>query len=973
MDKSLTALCEALKKILGHLKPQANPISFILMTGKMNQGITTLLKQSNLTLYPVDSESARFFYNQNGVILELGESWLNQTENLIAYTLKQLNRCSKNVQISGLIQCIDASELLLAEPVQLIELCKAHAQLLVRFSEGLGYAIDTAILITKLDALAGFSDFFQADHPTELVKPLGFSLDFTTQKNKLIDNFRQQFDQMLEVLGQQIISKLHPARSTVKRTLIREFPLQLASLRVPLQSLLQNLPLHLFRVQAIYFTSAEQGGLSVDHLNKKIQDDYALTIQDRFPQSHNYRAYFIEGALKAVQEQTKRYIPKVSSGQKWFIGAAAGCVALSLVGIAHKHIKTARLLDEASKELLTYEALYGQSKDQTPALYHLSLATTKLEQISTGLLTVPVIEQLKNQIERNNKHRLFDNFIPEILATLEQIIADPARNQIARYEALKVYLMLGDSEHYSEPVVISWFNQYWQENKERKNIDKQMLLLKNALKQPLQPLPLNPQIVSDVRNYLNALPATYLYYSLAKNNFSEEKQKIVIEGFDLPIKELPKYYTKEGFQEEISHLPKIAAQLQNENWVLARQDLDNLPTLLEEAYCFEYVTWWQNFIRRTKLQHYLNYQQARLLTQNLYQNNSFSRLIELIQQQTAPELNDTTNHFNEKIANKFTNLNLVSASATKELNQNINELEKFLTTLSLVPDQSRTVFELTKSRFQGASQSDPLSIMYNRARQLPEPISGWAKQLADDTWYIFINESRNYLNKQWQETVFREYETTIANRYPLDPSQGREVNLTDFNHFFAPLGTLNVFTNNYLKPFLDTSIPQWQPKELNGYVLPISNDITNELIRANVISNMFFPDNTDTSRIEFSLQKINLDPVVANLELIIGQNKLKDDQNSESYTQFSWPQNNAKLTLYSIEGNHYEIEETGPWAFFKMLQKVNVLVDSNDSSSLEILFEVNGNSGRYVLKTQNQINPFSPGILTGFVLKRDLA
>src|SRR5690606_23752082 len=112
---------------------------------------------------------------------------------------------------------------------------------------------------------------------------------------------------------------------------------------------------------------------------------------------------------------------------------------------------------------------------------------------------------------------------------------------------------------------------------------------------------------------------------------------------------------------------------------------------------------------------------------------------------------------------------------------------------------------------------------------------------------------------------------------------------------------------------------------------------------------------------------------VSNLQLTIGETSLSDNQNSESDTEFTWPQRGAKLSLNSIEGNHYELEESGTWAFFKMLQKVNVLVDSNDSSSLQILFEVNGNSGRYLLKTQNQINPFSPGILTGFSLKKDIA
>ena len=106
---------------------------------------------------------------------------------------------------------------------------------------------------------------------------------------------------------------------------------------------------------------------------------------------------------------------------------------------------------------------------------------------------------------------------------------------------------------------------------------------------------------------------------------------------------------------------------------------------------------------------------------------------------------------------------------------------------------------------------------------------------------------------------------------------------------------------------------------------------------------------------------------------MIGNITLDDNQSSDSDVYFNWPSFDAKLSLTSIDGNHYELDEAGPWAFFKMLQKVNVMVDNDDSSSLQILFEVNGNSGRYLLKTQNQINPFSPGILAGFNLNEDLA
>jgi len=82
----------------------------------------------------------------------------------------------------------------------------------------------------------------------------------------------------------------------------------------------------------------------------------------------------------------------------------------------------------------------------------------------------------------------------------------------------------------------------------------------------------------------------------------------------------------------------------------------------------------------------------------------------------------------------------------RNLTTNILELEKFVTTLSVVNDQGRTAFTLAKARFMGDTLSNPLSSLYNRAQQLPEPVSQWAKQIADDTWFILINDSRTYIN-----------------------------------------------------------------------------------------------------------------------------------------------------------------------------------------------------------------------------------
>jgi intracellular multiplication protein IcmF len=966
MDKSLQALRSAVKKIIWQLKPQTNALSFLVLTGKVNQGKTTLLRQSQLQHLTIDAElSAEIYYNQHGLIIELGEAWLTQSKILLQQTLKQLNRCHRTVKISGLILCIDLNELLIPDPIEFAAQAKSHGQLLQRFGISLGYRVDAAIIFTKLDALAGFCEFFQYEHAANLQKPLGFSLYTANQQNRLLDAYKAQFDHLAEMLGQQVIHKMHPARSSLKRTLIREFPLQLASLRTPIQAVIQNIPPRLFRLDAIYFTSAEQGGISLDRLNKKIQHEYALTVQDKFPQSVNYRAYFIEEALSAFQIQTKRQPSSIPLPNKWVMGAVAAGTFLPLVWMGYQHFKSANLLDEASKQLLMYETLINQSSNNAPALYHLVKAANSLDKIASSTST-STIKLLKTQLHTNTYQHLHGNFLPSVLADLEQTMMDSRQSHSARYQALKIYLMLGDSQKFSESDVVHWFQQHWK-NEPPNELPKKISLLNQALGQPLQPIPLNQQYVTDVRNYLNALPPSYLYYSLAKESFPQEKTAVAVPGFELADKDVPGYFTKAGFQQVMGSLGTISSQLKLDNWILARQDLGDLQGLLQQAYCYEYATWWQNFMRRSHPQHFQNYTQAHGLAEILHQSNSINTMIELIQQQTSPEFGENSKIFNQEIASKFTTLSLVSHTAALDLNLNIMELDKFLMTLSVTQDQGKTAFDMARSRFIGDTLSNPLSTMYARAQQLPEPVSLWIKQVADDAWFLLINDSRAFINRQWQ-TVFQEYQNQIAHRYPFDSAQAQEVTLTDFDHFFSTHGVLNKFLEFYLKPFLDTSKPQWQLKELNNFVLPISADTINELIRANVITNMFFPLQSDTTKIEFSLQKVSLDPVVANLEFNLGETKLYDDQNTDSYTRFIWPQANAKLSLNSIEGNHYELDETGPWAFFKMLQKVNVLVDEHDSASLQIIFEVNGNSGRYLLKTQNQINPFIPGILNGFTL-----
>lgn len=972
MDNSLRALCDAIKKIIAQLKPQTNQLSFLIITGKNKQGKSALLRQSTLSEIPIFSEEhAKLYFNQRGIILELGENWFSNSKTILQSTLKQLNRCSKYLKITGLILCIDINELLTSDPVQFSIQKNEHINILTKLGINLGYIVDLAIILTKMDTLAGFSEFYQNDHSADLSNPLGFSLDCANQTRKKIEVYNDQFNQLIEILGQQVITKMHPARSTIKRTLIREFPLQLTGLRSPIQSLIQGISPFVFNLHSIYFTSAEQGGVSIDRLNKKIHHEYSLIVQDTFPQANNFRAYFIDGALKTIQDQCSQEPQINKSTQKQLISLAISLAAVSLIYVGYHHYKTSILLDEVSKELLAFDTLNSQEKGKPQALYHLTSAAQKIELISSNSLSLPKVHQLKINLHQNAQNKMHNEFIPSITAELEQEITSPTNTPIVRYKALKIYLMLSQPEHFSANEVESWFKQHWHDQPSDK-LNKQLALLRSTLDHRLQKIPVKQQIISDARNYLNALPSTYLYYSLAKEAFSSQKNLISLDGFNLATAELPVYFTKSGFQETIDRIPHISKILKSENWILERQDVSQLEEMITQAYCFDYATWWQTFMRKSQPLRYQDYQQGRKTTTLLAQANTFSKIATLIQQETQPELSKTNSLFNQYIANKFTDLNLMSLSSVKELNGRIAELGQFISTLSVINDGGKTAFTITKLRFASDNASDPVSLLFNQSKQLPEPFNSWSKQIAGDAWVMLIRDTRHYINDQWQTTVFQDFQKTIAKRYPFDSSQSNEIAIKDFNRFFSSHGLLNTFSEEYIKPFLDLSNAEWKPKAVNDFVLPISTEALDQIIRANIITNMFFPDHLDESKIDFSLQKINLDPVVSLLQLEIGSTKLTDTQSNESMTHFTWPQPNAKLSLDSIEGNHYELAEEGAWAIFKLLEKVNVLVDEQDSANLQILFEVNSNSGRYLLRTNNQINPFTPGILSGFTLNQNI-
>ena len=221
----------ALKKITEQFTEEQKSISFLIATSLPHQGCTTIFKQAQLQhLHFDDEDSFELFYNKQGIILELHPDFLEQSKINLAQLFKRLNNIHRKLRISGFLFCIDIQEFILQEHEEQLSRFKEHANHFQRFLRSLDYRVRTGLIITKLDQITGFTDFFHLSHQLELQEALGFSINHAKEDQQFSKTFSESWSNFVAHLNQLMFEKIHTTRANKKRLLVREFPLQIALL-----------------------------------------------------------------------------------------------------------------------------------------------------------------------------------------------------------------------------------------------------------------------------------------------------------------------------------------------------------------------------------------------------------------------------------------------------------------------------------------------------------------------------------------------------------------------------------------------------------------------------------------------------------------------------------------------------------------------------------------------------------------------
>lgn len=1013
-------------------------LPWYLVIGPTESGKSTLITQANLSLIEaktlatppheetLQSKRCNWWFSTEGTLVDIPGNYLVTSEKNIERWEKfcrHLKSFTRKKSFSGVILTIDLNSLA-SDKTNDQHLIEHLKQTLHTLSKSLKHPCPIYLFLTKADGISGFKEFFSDSGKEERSEIWGINFLPARHHTNLTAEFNNCFDQLIARLNHRIIWRLHQERNPEKRILIQNFPQQLEVIRSQLSALV-----HIFSdmtqknpLDGIYFTSSIQNETSTDFLHNNLNQVLQLSPTEKKPsflfgQSYNFFSQHLFKKIftaKKIKSSDKKYFD-LADKQHWLIYTGIGSIILiASVLMTQNFIHNVARIDAAEKALTKYSLLKSQLSSTNPdlsqvlpILNQLQQSSVLLQQIHLPWIFAELLHQKSSSLIAQNiyHHALAASFLP-CLGNLLQQPLNETKSPIALYSTLKIYLMLGDPDHFNAEFVTAWFHDYWKQINLNPVLRKQLEThLQALIAKPFAPLNLNQQTIAQARNTLSSASDSILVYAILKNNIPQQSTAVLsadqIAAFnkifisDNKNLTIPHFYTAKIFPviyfQDINNAVNTAL---NGDWVLGnnlvglkKQQIENSQNLVQAVqtlYLMDYSQRWENFINQIHVIPWQNWQQGISSLNNLLEKNS--PLITIIQTVAA---NTNANDFDFSKYNvsltdkKNIDLNLTDkfqsfaqllpnqgshSSVFDQTLLSISHLQNYLRKIAVTPNSDMAAFAEAKNTFLNTTTTNPLQALFLEANNSPPPVQQWLNTLANSAWNLIQQQALGYLNKTWQTNILSFYNAKILDRYPLFKNASDDISPADFIKFFGPAGLLEEYTKNYLSPFIDMSNPDWKPKNVSGRTLALNPEFFNELERAGIIRTMFFTHDGKLV-INFSIQAVTFETGVNNFNLKLNQTTISDSPGKTEVHFLSWPVvDSTEMAAFSFTNDKGEIfseMKTGPWALFKLIENAN-LQPTQNTQSFGLTFDLDGNAARYQLFADKMINPFISGIIDQF-------
>lgn len=911
--------------------------------------------------------------------------------------IKLLKRERKNQPVNGVILTFSLPDIILYANQHRQEFIQDVCYYIREIHSAFKSQVPIYIVFTKADLVEGFMEFFNELSKDELRQIWGiqFPLALSDDSNKILAYYHEEFTVMIEKLRSQVLWSLDAERNPRGRELIHSFPQQLQLLRRPIETFLMELFNGVrfekaFALRGIFFGSNIQEDEPHDFLLQAMSKKFQLVPPIVHRPQRMGECYFLqrifldliypEAKQLGESEQSRKrrvaiyYITRISAPLAIIL-----CFTLMHCGYQENTHRIAKM----NRQLMRVEQLQLEVSDSNnstaavlPMLQQLSMVQqTYLQNLPISMRFIVETSVIQHHLNTSIARILHNTFLPRVAAEIEAALNQTILDQNLMYATLKAYLTFSASSDTNSSALDAPLQYYWNRDylSHPKIIFQLVHYLKLALVSTVPKLPLDGQLISRIRNQLEAIIPSQRAYGLLllKANVSG-LPKLLLDAAtgeqfsdvfqaDPKAIAIPPLYTAAGYQKIfLPDYQPIATEVSQDNQDVGlehqnyeTQTLPEIISSMQQLYLRNYITHWSYALSEISIKPFTDLSSAIATLGSLTGSNSaMEKLFAVIYDNTS-DVNNVNNHFAR--LNQFQSN--TGASSWHQSQQAISNLQNYLLHIQQSSDENLAAYNAVLKTLK--SGKSPIIALTLEAKTAPKPVQQWLLGIAANSWNVLVADAHRYVNNVWQTDVMDYYNANIIDRYPIAPRSSADLSINVFNEFFAPNGILNHFFQQYLAAFVQTDKSTWTLYQIQGYDFQLSADNLALFQRASLIASEYFMNNSDTAALSFSIKPLTLDADASSIHFIIGHRTISYSHGPQSTSNVTWPlpddMQTSKLILSTFSNAQYVRFATGPWSLFKLLNQGEFSQQSLGSYSFSM--SIQGHSASYEI-----IGPADPSL-----------
>lgn len=599
--------------------------------------------------------------------------------------LKLLKKYRPRRPINGIIVAISLTDLMQQSPTQQEIQADAIRKRIQELHTELNIRFPIYVLLTKMDLVGGFMEFFGKFGREERTQVWGMTFPLSEKEDDTsLVHFDAEFALLEQRLNERLTDYMQDERDFKSRALLYTFPQQFSALKHTLGNFLNqvfspsryDLPPML---RGVYFTSAMQDGNPIDRVMNSFAKALQLDSKQLIPHKSSDKSFFLTRLIKDVILKeteiagTNLRWERQQTILQWSVFFLAITFTFSLIGAwALSYSQNQAYISEIQKKI----PIVSEQVEQLPIVQNMSmtdllttlksvreLATTQGTANDSSSLSMGfgLYQGDKLEAAANNAYQklLQDVFLPQLMLRIEYLLSHADSNNLELlYEGLKAYIMLHQPEYF-DPIALKAFILIdWEISLPREFTFEQRHALESHLDALLShtkltsPIPFNTQLIERIRTIIARTPLPQRIYNRLKlqatsieipeftiaRNVGSSSALVFERKSGLPLtKGISGLYTFDGYY---NYFPKIAKEItkqlaQEETWVLnlseKHRNFNPLNAIEKESqvteevrrlYLQEYAKVWETFINDIKLVRAGSLQQNIDLTRLISANDS---------------------------------------------------------------------------------------------------------------------------------------------------------------------------------------------------------------------------------------------------------------------------------------------------------------------------------------------------------------